>query len=156
MLPNEAWLCIMKGLGRERVEFKTGSNMLNEIQKTYFAEFYFDRVVFTSIDGMLGYEPIDEPIEVDYNEFASVFPMYFSKLRFSEGNSPMLKNSKYIFPLIKKYVVDAVNDSGNMIDMSEINKENKEETFDSILLVMFLKYKIALLYKPSITHQALF
>ncbi len=126
MLPNEAWLQIMKGLSKERAEFKTGSNRLNEIQKTYYAQFYIDRLVFTTMPGMFGFEDFSEPIEVDYVEFANVFPMYFSKLRFADFNNDYMKNCKYIFPVIKKYVVDAVNDSGSMLDTTEKPKEDDE------------------------------
>ncbi|GEM_PF-5111527 len=128
MLPNEAWLQIMKGLSKEKVEFKTGSNKLNEIQKSFFAKFEIDRLVFSGMPGMFGYEPIEEPIEVDYVEFASVFPMYFSKMRFAGSNNDIMKNSKYIFPVIKKYIVDAVNDSGSMLDTAEKPKDDDDQS----------------------------
>ncbi len=127
MLPNEAWLQIMKALSRERAELKTGANRLNEIEKTFFAQFEFDKLVFTGAPGMFGYEPIEEPIEVDYVEFASVFPMYFSKLRFADENNQYMKNCKYIFPVLKKYVVDAVNDSGSMLDTMEKPKNDDDD-----------------------------
>ncbi len=126
MLPNEAWLQVMKALSKEKAELKTGSNKLNEIQKSFFAKFEVDRLVFTSIPGVLGFEPIEEPIEVDYVEFASVFPMYFSKMRFADGNNEFMKNCKYIFPVIKKYIADAVNDSGSMLEFPEKAKPNEE------------------------------
>jgi hypothetical protein len=126
MLPNEAWLQIMKGLSKQREEFKTSSNRLNEISKSYFAHFEFDKLVFSSIPGILGFEPIEEPIEVDYVEFASVFPMYFSKMRFDTSNNEIMKNSKFIFPVLKKYVVDAVNDSGSMLEVAEKPKADDE------------------------------
>jgi acetate kinase len=125
MLPNEAWLQIMKSLSKERVELKTGSNKLNEIEKTFFAKFDIDRLVISSMPGVLGFEPIETPIEVDYVEFASVFPMYFSKMRFDNAHYGVMKNSKYIFPVIKKYVVDAVNDSGSMFDTVENPKDDE-------------------------------
>lgn len=126
MLPNEAWLQVMKGLSKEKVEFKTGSNRLNEIQKSYYAKFDIDRLVITSMNGVFGFEEIDEPIEVDYVEFASVFPMYFSKMRFDTAHNSLMKNCKYIFPIIKKYIVDAVNDSGSMLDTAETPKDKDE------------------------------
>lgn len=126
MLPNEAWLQVMKGLSKEKVEFKTGSNKLNEIQKSYYAKFDIDRLVITSMNGVFGFEEIDEPIEVDYVEFASVFPMYFSKMRFDTVHNSLMKNCKYIFPIIKKYIVDAVNDSGSMLDTVETPKDKDE------------------------------
>lgn len=127
MLPNEAWLQVMKGLSKEKEQFQTGSNRLNEIQKSYFAQFEIDRLVFTSMQGVLGFEDIEEPIEVDYVEFASVFPMYFSKMRFDTSNNSIMKNCKYIFPVIKKFVVDVVNDSGSMLDTTETSKDKDDE-----------------------------
>lgn len=118
MLPNEAWLSIAKGLAKETVELKTSANVLNEISKTYFARFEYDRLVFTGMPGMLGYEPIYEPVEVDYTEFSEIFPMYFSKLRFASQNKDAIKNCKYVFPLIKKYVVDKAN--GNIQDAAKL------------------------------------
>ena len=118
MLPNEAWLSIAKGLANETVELKTNANVLNEISKIFFARFEFDRLVFTGMPGMLGYEPIYEPVEVDYTEFAAIFPMYFSKLRFASQNDAALKNCKYVFPLIKKYVVNKEN--GGMQDTGHL------------------------------------
>ena len=127
MLPNEAWLRIMKGLSKERKEFKTGSNQLNEIQKTYFAQFAFDRIVIFSMPGMFGYENIEEAIEIDYVEFASVFPMYFSKLRFADPTNPYMQHCKYIFPIIKKFVVDAMNESGNVLEMNDKPKDEEHD-----------------------------
>lgn len=138
MLPNEAWLQIIKGLSKERAELKTGSNRLNEIQKSFFAQFVLDRLVFTGMPGMFGYESIYEPIEVDYVEFASVFPMYFSKMRFAGENNSYMDNCKYIFPVIKKYVVDAMNESGSMLDTTEKPKDDDEHNKKNQLKKSFM------------------
>jgi hypothetical protein len=117
----------MKGLSKKKEEFKTSSNRLNEISKSYFAQFEFDKLVFSSIPGLLGYEPINGDIEVDYVEFAGVYPMYFSKMRFDTSNNAIMKNSKFIFPVIKKYVVDALNDSGSMFEVETPKDDANDE-----------------------------
>ena len=109
MLPNEAWLSIVKGIGEETIELKTNGKVLNEIPRTYFARIEMGRLVFFGMPGMLGYEPLYEPVEVDYDEFANIFPMYFSKQRFASEDESALKNCKYVFPLITKYVMDKNN-----------------------------------------------
>ena len=127
MLPREAWLKIMKGIGKGKVEIFT-EGTLNRSRKSIFVEFKENKLVYTSSMKMGG-ERLIVPLVIDYNEFAKVFPFYFSKNRFADEYRDGLQYEPYLFPIIKKYAFnDNLGDFGDTVEKDEDKNKHKDKS----------------------------